>query len=317
VIEPVGRFGRLFAGLSRARENLRERLGAALRPGRPLDESVFTELEEALISADLGLDLSLEVVERVRRQADGRAAVETASLRAFVRDELLRIIPTTPAATPPAAPPRVTLLVGVNGGGKTTTAGKLAALHAATGRSVVVAAADTFRAAAVEQLARWTERAGARLVRGAAGADPSSVLFDALRAARADRADEVVADTAGRLHTHGNLMAELAKMVRVCGREVPGAPHETYLVMDATTGQNGLSQAKEFSRATPLTGVILTKLDGTARGGIAVGIGRELGVALRYVGVGEGSDDLMPFQPEEFVDGLLATDAEAARHLDS
>jgi fused signal recognition particle receptor len=307
-----GRLGRLFSGLGRARRGLREKLGSVLRPGRPVDEGLLEELEEVLISADLGVELSLELVERVRGRAAAGEASDADQLWGLVRAELLAAIPEPISPSDPADPPRVTLLVGVNGGGKTTTAGKLAARHAREGRRVVVAAADTFRAAAVEQLALWAERSGARLVRGADAADPSSVLFEALQAARREGAQEVVADTAGRLHTHGNLMAELAKMVRVCDREVPGAPHETLLVLDATTGQNGLAQAREFTRAAPLTGVVLTKLDGSAKGGIAVGIGRELGVPLRYVGVGEGVEDLLDFRPEEFVAGLLASEEEAA-----
>jgi fused signal recognition particle receptor len=308
----LGRLGRLFSGLSRARKGLREKLGSVLRPGRPVDEALLEELEEALISADLGVELGLELVERVRERSAAGEARDAEGLWALVREELLAAIPEPLAPASPAEPPRVTLLVGVNGGGKTTTAGKLAARHARAGRGVVVAAADTFRAAAVEQLGLWAERSGARLVRGADAADPSSVLFEALQTARREGAEEVVADTAGRLHTHGNLMSELAKMARVCEREVPGAPHETLLVLDATTGQNGLAQAREFSRAAPLTGVVLTKLDGSAKGGIAVAIGRELGVPLRYVGVGEGVDDLIDFDPGEFVAGLLADQEEAA-----
>jgi fused signal recognition particle receptor len=311
----LGRLGRLFSGLSRARKGLREKLGSVLRPGRPVDEALLEELEEALISADLGVELGLELVERVRERSASGQAEDAEGLWALVREELLAAIPEPGPPVTPSEPPRVTLLVGVNGGGKTTTAGKLAARHSRAGRGVVVAAADTFRAAAVEQLALWAERSGARLVRGADAADPSSVLFEALQAARREGADEVVADTAGRLHTHGNLMSELAKMARVCEREVPGAPHETLLVLDATTGQNGLAQAREFSRAAPLTGVVLTKLDGSAKGGIAVAIGRELGVPLRYVGVGEGVDDLLDFHPEEFVAGLLADPNEAAGQL--
>jgi fused signal recognition particle receptor len=199
----------------------------------------------------------------------------------------------------------VTLVVGVNGSGKTTTAGKLAARWAGEGRGVVVAAADTFRAAAVEQLVVWAERAGARVVRAQTGADPAAVAFDAARAAKAKGIDELLVDTAGRLHNKKPLMDELSKISRVIAKEIPGAPHETLLVLDGTTGRNAISQAREFARVAPVTGLVLTKLDGTARGGVAVAIGRELGIPVRFVGVGEGAGDLLPFDAEDYVDGLL------------
>jgi len=197
-------------------------------------------------------------------------------------------------------------VVGVNGSGKTTTAGKLASLWGREGRKVVVAAADTFRAAAVEQMAIWAERTGAEVVRSQPGADPAAVAFDAARAARARGADELLVDTAGRLHNKKPLMDELAKIARVIAKEVPGAPHETLLVLDGTTGRNAVNQAREFTRVAPVTGLVLTKLDGTARGGVAVAIGRELGIPVRYVGVGEGAEDLLLFDAEEYVGGLLA-----------
>ena len=197
-------------------------------------------------------------------------------------------------------------VVGVNGGGKTTTVGKLAALERTAGRSVIIVAADTFRAAAIEQLERWSERSGAELIKQREGSDPAAVVFDALKAATSRGIDTVLVDTAGRLHTKTNLMAELEKLGRIARREVPGAPHEVLLVVDATTGQNGLTQAQEFTRVTELTGVVLTKLDGTAKGGVALVIQRKIGVPVRYVGVGEGLDDLLAFDPDEYVDGLLA-----------
>ena len=233
-------------------------------------------------------------------------------LRQAVRDTLR-------AALPDAGGPQaqaveglhVTFVVGVNGGGKTTTVGKLAARERAEGRTVMIVAADTFRAAAIEQLEHWSERAGAEFSKKQDGADPAAVVFDALRAARSRKLDRVFVDTAGRLHTKTNLMAELSKLARVAGREIPGAPHEVLLVVDATTGQNGISQAEEFTRAAELTGVVLTKLDGTAKGGVALGIHRRLGVPIRYVGVGESVDDLLEFDPDAFLDGLLGGDTRA------
>jgi fused signal recognition particle receptor len=226
-------------------------------------------------------------------------------LREALRAALRAALDGDAAAAAPVAPPRVVFVVGVNGGGKTTTIGKLAARERASGRTVLVVAADTFRAAAIDQLERWAERVGVDVVRHREGSDPSAVVFDALQAARARGIDTVLVDTAGRLHTKAPLMAELAKMARIAGREVPGAPHEVLLVIDATTGQNGLAQAREFTKAAVTTGVVLTKLDGTAKGGIALVIRRQLGVPIRYVGVGEGIDDLLDFDAEAYLDGLL------------
>ncbi|PYT06834.1 MAG: signal recognition particle-docking protein FtsY [Acidobacteria bacterium] len=301
-------FSKLFSGLERTRRGIAERLGEALRPGRPIDESAFEELEEALIESDVGPGLAAQVVQGVRRRARGPAGSE--ELAGLVREELKALLRRDPAAPPAAAAAtggglRVILIVGVNGGGKTTTAGKLAARYQAEGLPVVLAAADTFRAAAIEQLEIWAQRAGALLIRHGEGADPSAVVFDAARAALRRGARILLVDTAGRLHTRSNLMQELEKITRVAGREVPGAPHEVLLVLDATTGQNGLSQAREFLRAAKVTGVVLTKLDGTARGGIALAIAQELGLPLRYVGVGEKLEDLVDFDPDAYVAGLL------------
>jgi fused signal recognition particle receptor len=296
-------FKKLFSGLTRTRENitstLREAFGAA-----KVDEATLEELELSLLAADLGPALTGEVLETVRREArsgtlDGPGLRE--ALRRVLRDALAGAGDTTIAVPPP----RVVFIVGVNGGGKTTTIGKLAARERRANRSALVVAADTFRAAAIDQLERWGERAGVDVVRHREGSDPSAVLFDGLKAAQARKTDTVLVDTAGRLHTKAPLMAELEKMSRVAAREVPGAPHEVLLVVDATTGQNGLAQAREFTKAAKVTGVVLTKLDGTAKGGVALGIRRQLGVPIRYVGVGEGTDDLLDFDPEAYVDGLL------------
>jgi len=301
-------FKRLVRGLSRTREGIAETLRSAVG-AHVVDEATVEELETNLLAADLGPALTGEVLDEVRHRARSEG-LDGSGLRLAVRDVLRRALPDVPA--PEAGPgPRVVFVVGVNGGGKTTTVGKLAARERAAGKRVIVVAADTFRAAAIEQLGRWAGRAGVEVVKQREGSDPSAVVFDALRAARTRGHDLVLVDTAGRLHTKSNLMAELEKMARVTGREVEGAPHEVLLVVDATTGQNGVQQAREFIKACGVTGVVLTKLDGTAKGGVALAIHRQLGVPIRYVGVGETSDDLLDFDPDGFVDGLLGTGTEA------
>ena len=297
---------RLRRGLEKTRHAITAQVRKVGRPGRRVDESLLDELDEIRIGADVGIELASEIRERMRSAARGKTLTGEDELLALVRQELLALLPAEEAGAAEAVTPRVTLVVGVNGSGKTTTTGKLAARLAARGRGVVVAAADTFRAAAVEQLVAWAERAGARVIRGQPAADPAAVAFDAVRAARSGGADELLIDTAGRLHTKKPLMDELSKIRRVVAREFDGAPHETLLVVDGTTGRNAIAQAREFSRAAPVTGLVMTKLDGTARGGVAVAIGRELGLPVRYIGVGEGVEDLLDFDAEEFVAGLLA-----------
>ena len=271
-----------------------------------VDEEAIEDLEASLLAADLGPDLTSEVIGAVRAKVSS-GKVDGAGLAEAVRGALRQALPDRPTETA-AQKPRVVFVVGVNGGGKTTTVGKLASREKAAGRSVIIVAADTFRAAAIDQLERWAERAGAEIVKHRERADPAAVVFDALHSARARDVDTVIVDTAGRLHTKTNLMAELEKLARVAGREVPGAPHEVLLVVDATTGQNGLTQAQEFTKAAELSGVVLTKLDGTAKGGVAMGIHRKLGVPIRYVGVGEAVDDLLDFDPDAFVDGLVGAE---------
>ncbi len=295
---------KLVRGLTRTREGLSATLQSVIG-SHTVDEAVLEDLEADLLSADLGPSVTSEVMGSVRARA-ARESLDGEGLRDAVRQALRAILPESELRAGDGAPaPRVIFVVGVNGGGKTTTVGKLAARDRALGRKVTVVAADTFRAAAIDQLERWVERAGADLIKQKEGADPSAVVFDALRAARSHGTEVVYVDTAGRLHTKSNLMAELGKMARVAAREVPGAPHEVLLVVDATTGQNGLSQAREFTRAAAITGVVLTKLDGTAKGGVALTIHRDLGVPIRYVGVGEAVDDLLDFDPDAYVDGLL------------
>jgi len=292
-------FNKLARGLSRTRESIAATLGGIGGSAR-IDPEDLEDLEAALLAADLGPELTAEVIESLREprpEAGGAVEAVRATLRSSL-DHDKRVERVTR--------PHVIFVVGVNGGGKTTTVGKLAALERAAGRRAMIVAADTFRAAAIEQLERWSERAGAEFVKQREGTDPAAVVFDALKAASGREVDTVLVDTAGRLHTKINLMAELEKLGRIAGREVEGAPHEVLLVVDATTGQNGLAQAQEFTRATELTGVVLTKLDGTAKGGVALVIQRKLGVPVCYVGVGEGLDDLLAFDPDAYVDSLLA-----------
>ncbi len=296
----------LAARLGRARGLLDASLGAVR--GRPrFDESSFEELEEALLLADVGLPLTQRLLEGLRRRIrDGAVAAEPEALLSALKSDVVRLFEGDDRELHLAAQaPSVWLLVGVNGVGKTTTLGKLAAREVASGRSVVVAAADTFRAAAGDQLAAWAERAGAGLVRGADGADPSSIVYDAVQHAAARGATLVLADTAGRLHTKTNLMEELRKVRRVASRP-PGTVAEVLLVLDATTGQNGLVQARRFTEAVEVTGIVLTKLDGTAKGGIVLAVRTELGLPIKLVGLGEGVEDLVPFDPAEFAEALFS-----------
>ncbi len=299
--------GRIRQGLARTTKQFVSRLdeivGAAepsVTRARPVDLETADALEEALLSADVGVAATGLIVEAVRAAA-GRGA----DLRALVKGEIGGMLARAERPVPAGGPPHVVLVVGVNGTGKTTTVGKLAALARAEGRRPLVCAADTFRAAAVEQLEIWAQRAKVDLVRAQAGGDPAAVVFDALASAKTRGLDLVLVDTAGRLHTRANLMGELEKIRRIAAREVPGAPHEVLLVLDATVGQNGLVQAREFLQAAGVTGIVLTKLDGTAKGGIAVAIAHDLGLPIRYVGVGEAIDDLVPFSPQDYVDALF------------
>jgi fused signal recognition particle receptor len=269
---------------------------------------MLEELEETLIGADVGVRTTAALLEPLRHVSPAEAT--PARLRGVLQETLESMLRASPAPEPNVQP-WVVLVTGINGVGKTTTIGKLAARYVADGRRVLLVAADTFRAAAIEQLAVWAERTGADLVRHAQGADPSAVVFDGLKAALARHVDVVLIDTAGRLHTRTPLMEELAKVARVIAREVPGAPHETLLVVDATTGQNALTQARVFQSAVPLSGVVLTKLDGTARGGVLVAIRHELDLPIRYVGVGEAVDDLRPFEAGEFVRALFDSEKES------
>jgi fused signal recognition particle receptor len=295
--ERAGFFGRLRDSLSRSRRALTEQLEVAVFD--PTDDAAWERLEEALIGADVGVPATAEVVRRLEQRGD------VGDLSAALVDEL-QLVLGEPATLDVAARPSLILVVGVNGTGKTTTIGKLAMRLRDHGRKVVVGAADTFRAAAEEQLEIWADRAGATFVGGERGGDPAAVAFDAIDVAEREGADVVIVDTAGRLHTQANLMEELAKVRRVIEKRLPGAPHETLLVVDATTGQNGLQQARLFGQAVGVSGVALTKLDGSAKGGIAVAIAHELGLPVKLVGVGESLEDLRPFDPRDFARALVS-----------
>ncbi len=303
---PPSLLDRLKSGIQKTRAGLSERLEDALEGRKEIDAGVLEELEYALITADIGARTAAEVLERIRQRVDRRLVGDAAELKALIRDQLLETLNATERAPVRVdEPPAVVMVVGVNGTGKTTTIGKLANLYKGEGRSVLLCAADTFRAAAVEQLEIWSQRNGVEMIRQAPGADPSAVLFDALMAAKARKSDYVIIDTAGRLHTKSNLMLELEKMRRTAARLVRGAPHETLLVLDAVTGQNGLEQARKFTEAAGVTGMVVTKLDGTAKGGVAIAIARELNLPIRYIGVGEQIGDLLPFDAETFVASLF------------
>jgi fused signal recognition particle receptor len=303
---------RFRRAVSATRESLSERLDTVFQGLKQIDENLLDELEEALIAADIGVATTQHILETVRRGVARKQINDLDALKAAIKDELLKILRQSEqqgvaSETSVAAnvSPYVMMIVGVNGVGKTTTIGKLAQRIKAEGNDVLICAADTFRAAASDQLAIWAQRTGVPLIQQKQGTDPAAVLFDALKASKARGSDVLIVDTAGRLHNKSNLMAELEKMKRVAGREVEGAPHETLLVVDAVTGQNGLEQARQFLKVAGVTGIVLTKLDGTAKGGIAVAIANELGLPIRYAGIGEKVDDLVVFDPELYVNGLF------------
>jgi fused signal recognition particle receptor len=297
---------RLKAGIEKTRTGLTDRIEDAISGRKEIDADLLDELEYALITADVGVRTTTEILDQIRLRVDRKLLNDAAELKSLIREHLLDVLQ---AADRPMAhvdhPPAVVMVVGVNGAGKTTTIAKMAARFQSEGRSVLMCAADTFRAAAIEQLEVWGQRTGTEVIRQKQGADPSSVVYDALQSAKARGTDYVIVDTAGRLHTKENLMAELEKMRRTAKKVIPDAPHEVLLVLDATTGQNGLEQARKFTESSGVTGIALTKLDGTAKGGVVVAITRELGLPIRYVGIGEKVDDLLPFDPETFISSLF------------
>jgi fused signal recognition particle receptor len=304
----TGFFGRLRERLSKTRGNLVDNVKRVFAGYSTVDDEIFEALEEVLIGADLGVETSLEVVEDMRRIAKEQRIESPEALYDVLKAELTQLLEPGDHTLhwDAAEGPHITLIAGVNGSGKTTTAGKLAAYLSAQGKSVMLGAADTFRAAATEQLTIWSERTGAPIIKHKEGSDPAAVAFDAADAAASREVDYLLIDTAGRLHTKVNLMEELKKIQRVVGKRVPGAPHEVLLVLDATTGQNALQQAQQFTSALNVTGIVLTKLDGTAKGGMVVAIQKQLGIPIKLIGVGESVDDLQPFNAQEFVDALFA-----------
>lgn len=300
-----GLFGKLKSGLSKTRDILFTDIDQLFQKGKAIDAALLDELEENLIMADLGVDLTMRIMERLSARAKKLATAD--ELRQVLKQELMALFPARETLTPEPAmhKPHVIMVVGVNGTGKTTTTGKLAMKFAAQGKKVLIAAADTFRAAAVEQVAIWAQRASADLVRHKEGSDPAAVAFDGVEASIARGMDVLLIDTAGRLHTQKNLMEELKKIKRTVGKRLPGAPHEVLMVLDATTGQNAMSQATLFHEAIGLTDIALTKLDGTAKGGIVISVAHTMNLPLKYIGVGEGIDDLQDFNEELFINALL------------
>ena len=303
---------RFSKAIEKTKHSINNKIDTIFENRKQIDEKFLDELEEALISTDIGVATTLQVLDAVRRGVKRQEISDLTVLKATMRNEILSIMRATEKSgvaselqVPITVKPYVLMVVGVNGVGKTTTIGKLAQRIKNEGNDILICAADTFRAAASEQLEIWSQRAGVPLIQQKQGTDPAAVLFDALKSAKARNADVLIVDTAGRLHNKSNLMAELEKMKRIAGREVEGAPHETLLVIDAVTGQNGLEQARQFLKVADVTGIVLTKLDGTAKGGIAVAISKELNLPIRYVGIGEQVDDLMVFDAESYVNGLF------------
>jgi len=297
---------KLKSGLRKTKDSLSTQLDRVAKMGREVDRDILASLEEALIQSDIGVSLATHLMDLVNERVKSNQLSSGAAVKQLIRDELLQIFSKTDPWWEKRYPqPAVFMIMGVNGVGKTTTIAKLAHEYKKQNKKVVICAADTFRAAAVEQLDVWARRIGVEMIRQKTGSDPAAVVFDTLSAAKAQQKDLVLIDTAGRLHTKSNLMQELAKIRKVANREVAGAPHESWLVLDATVGQNGIVQAREFMNITPVTGIILAKIDGTAKGGIVVSIAKDLGVPIKFLGVGEALDDLLPFDPGKFIDALL------------
>lgn len=298
---------RLKAGIQKTRSGLMDRLEDVVAGRKEIDSELLEELEYALITADIGVNTVTEVLESIRQRAERKQLADAAEIKQLIAQHLLEVLEAADRPVPHVAePPAVVFVVGVNGAGKTTTIGKLANRYKSEGRNVLLCAADTFRAAAIEQLQVWGTRTATEVIKQSGGADPSAVVFDALQAAKARKVDYVIVDTAGRLHTKTNLMGELEKMRRTAAKVIPAAPHEVLLVLDATTGQNGLEQARKFTESSGVTGLVLTKLDGTAKGGVLIAIARELNLPIRYIGVGEQAADLLPFEPDKFIASLFA-----------
>ncbi|MDD2233453.1 MAG: signal recognition particle-docking protein FtsY [Desulfitobacteriaceae bacterium] len=301
----AGFFSQLKAGLTKTRQNFVQRVEELLTGRRKIDEELYEELEEVLIGTDVGFKTSIELVNHLRQEVKARKISESDQLTGILTEKILEILGEEKPLFFSASGPSIFLVVGVNGVGKTTTIGKLAGRLKKDGKRIILAAGDTFRAAAIDQLEIWGERAGVEVIKQKEGADPAAVAYDAIHAAKSRNVDVVIMDTAGRLHNKVNLMEELRKVKRVIQREIPGAPHEVLLVLDATTGQNALQQAKMFKDVADVTGIILTKLDGTAKGGVVLGIQGEIKIPVKWIGIGEGVDDLRPFVPRDFAAALF------------
>lgn len=300
----MGFFSKIKQGLQKTRNSISEGINSIVNSFTKIDEELFDELEEILIMSDIGVNTATEICNSLRRRIKETGVTDPSQIKRMMKDIIIEMLGSDEGLRLDTKP-SVILVIGVNGVGKTTSIGKIAAQLKAEGKSVILGAADTFRAAAADQLGIWAERAGVPMVKSADGTDPASVVFDTLASARAKHADVVICDTAGRLHNKKNLMEELAKINRVIAREMPDASVETLLVLDAATGQNAVNQAREFKSVTNITGIVLTKLDGTAKGGIVIAIKNELNIPVKFIGVGEGIDDLQPFSAEEFADGIF------------
>jgi len=304
----MGFFNKLKEGLNKTRHSLVDKIGDIVYRRAKIDEDFYEELEEALVQADVGVTTAMELIDKLRLKVKERRLDDPSGLMPILKELILEAIGPAPGRIDvDAVSPTVVLVVGVNGVGKTTTIGKMAHLYKEAGYKVILGAADTFRAAAIDQLEIWADRIGIDLIKHREGADPAAVAFDSLQAAKARQADLLLIDTAGRLHTKSNLMEELKKIRRVLDRDMPGAPQETLLVLDATTGQNAINQAKTFCEAVGVTGIVLTKLDGSSKGGVVIAVRQSLGIPVKFIGIGEGIDDLKEFDPHEFVDALFAT----------
>ena len=302
----MGLFSKIKSGLQKTKNSITQHINSLINSFTKIDEELFEELEEILVMADIGMATASEICDKLRAKIKEQGVTDPAEIKGLMRDIISEMLGETEGLKLDTKP-SIILVIGVNGVGKTTSIGKIAARLKSEGKTVVLGAADTFRAAAIDQLGIWAERAGVTMVKSVEGTDPASVVFDTIASAKARGADVIICDTAGRLHNKKNLMDELAKINRVIERELPSASRENLLVLDATTGQNAVNQAKEFKNAADITGIVLTKLDGTAKGGIVIPIHNELSISVKFVGVGEGIDDLQPFSVNEFVDGIFDT----------
>lgn len=302
----MGFFDRLKEGLKKTKNTITERIDQVLVSFGKIDEELFEELEEVLITSDVGVETSMKIIEDLKKKVKEHKATDPKKVKELLKEELSEILSSGDSSMNLETNPSIIIVVGVNGVGKTTSIGKIANLLKNSGKSVVLAAGDTFRAAAIDQLEIWSQRVGVDLIKHDEGADPAAVIFDAIQSVKARKADILICDTAGRLHTKKNLMEELKKIFRIIDRELPDASREILLVLDATTGQNAVSQAKTFGEATPVTGIVLTKLDGTAKGGIIISVASELNIPVKFIGVGEQIDDLQRFDSKEFVEALFS-----------